>query len=239
MTLRRPTTRFSPMLCAAALCLALGASAAAPVFAQDAVQAEKAQIESQRRAAEERYRARERECRDRFIVTSCVEDAQRQRRATLDALRARQLKLDEARRRTRAAERQAEIAEKMAEDARRIKEGQERAARPQAAPRELREAREPREPRQPRAARAPVPDARASGVDRGRRGAAAVDDPAARRTREERSRAVFEERQRKAAEHRASSLERTIKRMHERDPATSLPLPAASAVDGSRPASAP
>ena len=218
---------------AAALGLTLLVLGAVPAAAEVEAQTEKAGIESQRRAAEERYRARERECRERFVVTSCVEEAQRQRRATLDALRARQLQLDETRRRTRAAERRAEIAEKVAEDAKRTKEGQERAARPPAVPRPPREAREPRQPRSAR----PTRDARASGNERHSPKAAGVEDPAARRAREERSRAECEARQRKAADHRAGSLERTIKRMHERDPAASLPVPPASAIRSSRPAS--
>ena len=212
-----------------------------PVLAQDAAQAEKAQIEGERNAAEERYRARERECRERFVVTSCVEDAQRQRRATLDALRARQLKLDEARRRARAAERRAEIAEKMAEDAKRAKAGQERAERSQAAPREPRKAREPREARLPRESRATrqsgegLPSSASGSKPRPR----PADDPAERRAREERSRAEFEARQRKAAEHRERSIEQSIKRMHEREPAAPLPVPSASAIRGTKAPSAP
>jgi hypothetical protein len=66
-----------------------------------------------------------------------------------------------------------------------------------------------------------------------------VDDPAERRAREERSRAEFEARQRKAAEHRAQSAERTIKRMHDREPAAPLPVPSASTLRGASPASAP
>lgn len=235
MTMPAGTVRQAARLLAAAL--VLGLLGAARVLAQDAGTGEKAEIESQRRAAEERYRARERECRDRFVVTSCVDEAQRQRRATLEALRARQLKLDETRRRARAAERRAEIAEKQAEDAKRAQMGKARAPGPEAEPRQPREAREPREPRQPRAPRqareAPLPGA-SDGKPRPR----SADDPAERRTREERSRARFEVKQRKAAEHRASSIERSIKRMHEGESAAPLPVPGASAIRPTKPAAA-
>ena len=66
-----------------------------------------------------------------------------------------------------------------------------------------------------------------------------AEDPAERRAREERSRAEFEARQRKAAEHRERSIEQSIKRMHEREPAAPLPVPSASAIRGTKAPSAP
>lgn len=233
MTLPAATIRRTAPLLAVAL--VLGVLGAARALAQDAGIGERAEIESQRRTAEELYRAREKECRDRFVVTSCVDDAQRQRRATLEALRARQLKLDETRRRARAAERRAEIAEKLAEDAKRAQAETTRASRPEAEPRQPRQAREPREPRLPRQPR----EAPLSGASDGKPRPRSADDPAERRTREERSRAQFEVRQRKAAERRASSIERSIKRMHEGESATPLPVPAASAIRATKPAAAP
>ena len=81
--------------------------------------AERAAIAAERAAIDARFAARERECLQRFVVTSCVDDAKRERRIGLDGLKARQLALDEARRRARTDERSAEIAAKAAEDAKR------------------------------------------------------------------------------------------------------------------------
>ena len=53
------------------------------------------------------------------------------------------------------------------------------------------------------------------------------------------SRARFEARQRQAADHRASSIEQTIKRMHEGKSAAPLPVPSASNIRATKPASAP
>jgi colicin import membrane protein len=106
------------------LLLALVPIAAAPASAANADDAERAQIAAERAALDARYHSAERECREHFVVTSCVDDAKRERRRGLDALKSRQLVLDEARRRARTAERSAELAAKAADDA-----GRERAAR--------------------------------------------------------------------------------------------------------------
>ena len=55
----------------------------------------------------------------RFIVTSCLDEAKAERRQALDKLRERQIVLDEARRQERSETRKAELQEKAAEDARR------------------------------------------------------------------------------------------------------------------------
>ena len=86
--------------------LAIPASARAAA----ADDAERHRIAEERAAIEARYAARTRECRDRFIVTSCIDDAKVERRRGLDALRTRQLELDEEKRRARTAERSAELA---------------------------------------------------------------------------------------------------------------------------------
>ena len=80
---------------------------------------ERARIARERAAAQTRYDERERECRTRFIVTSCLDEAKAERRQAIDGLRARQVLVDEARRHERANERRGEIADKAAEDARR------------------------------------------------------------------------------------------------------------------------
>ena len=204
--------------------------AAVPARAADRDDAERSRIASERASVEATFAARERECRERFVVTSCVEQARRERRRGLDALRARQLLLDEARRRERAAERRDELAAKAAEDARR---DQERAAHAASAP-APRQAGKPLEPRHDESAK---PARRAGSVhDRpGRPGQGFGVEPEhresadERRAREASSRAAFEARQRQAAEHRQSVLERAAQRLKEHPPAASLPEPSAPA----------
>ncbi|MDQ6638830.1 MAG: hypothetical protein M3Z15_04095, partial [Pseudomonadota bacterium] len=98
------------------LFLALTFAVAFPGGAAGSDDAERNRIAEEKAAIESRYAARERECRERFVVTSCVDDAKRERRHGLDALRDRQLQLDEARRRERTAERRSELAAKAADD---------------------------------------------------------------------------------------------------------------------------
>src|SRR5262249_3974728 len=94
--------------------LVLAAPALVPAHAADS--GERARIASERAEVEKRYADRERECRERFVVTSCVDDAKRERRKSLDALRAQELQLDEQTRRARTEARRAELAAKAAED---------------------------------------------------------------------------------------------------------------------------
>ncbi len=212
---------------AATLLLAGVLAIPAPAGAAADDDAERHRIAEERAAIEARYAARTRECRDRFIVTSCVDDAKVERRRGLDALRARQLVLDEEKRRARTAERSAELAAKAADDARRE---QERAARAASAP-------APREPR-PLEPRREKPASGAASTS-----AAADDRPGApveglgkkpapketaeqRREREERHRASFERRQQQAEEHRQEALEKAAQRQKARQPAAPLPVPA-------------
>jgi hypothetical protein len=100
--------------CLLAALLALGV-AALDARAADAA-AERVRIRAERAQAEQRYAAAERECRARFVVTSCVEAAQVQRRDTLTRLRNEELVLDQAERRQRAAERAAGIRDKQSRE---------------------------------------------------------------------------------------------------------------------------
>ena len=59
------------------------------------------------------------ECQQRFVVSSCVEDAKRDRRQGLDGLRSRQIALDEVRRKERSAARRSELSANAAEQAKR------------------------------------------------------------------------------------------------------------------------
>jgi colicin import membrane protein len=209
--------------------IALAAAAVVPARAEDS---ERAKIAQERADIEARYAERERECRTRFVVTSCVDDAKRDRRRGLDALRARQLNLDEELRHERTEARRAELATKAAEDARR---DQERAARAASAPPGGRSAAKPLEPRHDAASNTdrqpggphdqPISPADRLGVKPTQRGTAEE-----RQAREERSRAAYEARQRAAEEHRRAVTEKTAKRLQEHPPAAPLPLPAASSL---------
>jgi len=206
----------------------VGATAAGATAADDE---ERGRIAAERAAIESRYSARERECRERFVVTSCVDDARRERRHGLDALRARQIRLDEARRQERAAERRDELAAKAAEDAQREREREARAAQ---AGREPSRALEPRRESAAGDA-ASQPARRGPGVDRPTAkfgGSAAKPAPAesaaARGQREERNRASYEARQREAAEHRREVNEKAAQRLNEHPPAKPLPVPASA-----------
>ena len=219
--------RFSSPFAAAALWLTVALAAAAPARAAASDDAERHRIAEERAAIEARYAAQTRECRDRFIVTSCVDDAKVERRRGLDALRARQLELDEEKRRARTAERSAELAAKAADDARRE---QERAARAASAP-------APREPRrfEPRREKPASGGASAPAAFHDRPGAAGEargknpgpgETAEQRRQREERHRASFETRQQQAEAHRQEVLEKAAERQKARPPAAPLPVPA-------------
>jgi len=200
---------------------------AAPARAATADDVERQRIAEDRASIEARYAARTRECRDRFIVTSCMDDAKAERRHGLDALRARQLVLDEQRRRERTAERSAELAAKAADDARRE---QERAARAASAP-APHEAR-PVEPRREKPATAGTSPS-AGGRDRfgapmdglGKKSGPS-ETAEQRREREERHRATFEARQQRAEAHRQEAVEQAAEREKAKPAAAPLPVPA-------------
>jgi hypothetical protein len=81
---------------------------------------QRAAIRAEREAAEALYREREAACVTKFIVSSCVEAARKQRHDTIKQLDMQQAALDDAQRDARAAQRRAEIASKESgEDARR------------------------------------------------------------------------------------------------------------------------
>jgi len=202
--------------------LAIAASASVSVLAADG--GERARIASERAEVEKRYADRERECRGRFVVTSCVDDAKRDRRKSLDALRARELKLDEETRRARTEARRAELAAKAAEDARR---DQARAASAPA------RSGKPFETHPPASGAArseheardrPLTAADRLGIHPTVRGSEAE-----RREREAASRASYEARQREAAEHRREVEDRNVKRLQDHPASPSLPTPPASA----------
>jgi len=216
---------------------AVSASASAPRPDSDA------RIAAERAAVNARYVEQERECRTRFIVASCIDAAKRERRQELDMLRARQIVVDEARRRERAEARRSELAVKAAEDAKR---DAERAARAASAPASgasqpghrlvpVGRARTPVSPASSPASPAASPASgsaarsRAVGQELGL-GNHAPKSASERASEEERSRAAFEEKQRRAAEHRDEAATQSIRRMSAKTPASPLPAPSAASA---------
>ena len=168
---------------------------------------ERARIRAERAQAEQRYAEAERDCRTRFVVTSCVEAARAQRRDALGRLRNEELVLDQAERRQRAAERAAAIRDKQAHD-----------EAPRAAPR----------------APAPIASAAAPRLQLRRHGAESAHraEPRLSPETEARNRAAYEARQREAEEHRAAVQRRNAERQA-RGKTPSLPLPLPPTAAGS------
>ena len=214
------------------------AGVANPAAASSAPVGERERMAVERAAVEARFASRERECRKLFIVTSCVDDAKGERRQALDRLRARQLAVDEARRRERAAERRAELVEKAAEEARGERERAVRSAARAASDGASQSARgralEPRREAAPSASAASGA-AHRPGVPAPAHGPSPArprESQAQRQEREARSRAGFETRRQEAALHRDEAVERAVRRMASKSPAAALP--AASAASASR-----
>lgn len=234
------------LLAAVAFTAASGAAAAEaggagkPAASSPATPGERERIAAERGAVETRFASRERECRERFVVTSCIDDAKRERRQALDRLRARQLDVDEARRHERAAERKAELADKAAEDARVERERAERSAARAASGAASQSVRartlEPHHEAAPAASAAsgaahrPGSPAKTLGIGPPR----ARESAALRQEREARSRAAFEARRLQAAEHREEAADRAVRRMASKSPAAALPVPSAASAPKSR-----
>jgi hypothetical protein len=68
---------------------------------------EREQLAADRQGLLERFAAEERACRERFVVTACVDELRLRRRAALEPLRERELAIDDAERQQRANDRQA------------------------------------------------------------------------------------------------------------------------------------
>ena len=190
-------------------------------------------IELERAAVEAKYAEQERECQTRFAVTACVEQAKRVRRSELADLRHRVVLLDERLRKQRAERRRDAIRDNLLreEAARRDAAASAEAAPlrrlvpepPRRDPAAIREAPALRDAPKGTPARAPRSAGGGSGI------VAAPDQEAAKRTREARSRAVFEARQDAARQHRREVQERNAARAAQGRSAAPLPAPAASA----------
>ena len=206
---------------------------------------ERKQITRERDAAQADFLARERECREHFIVTPCLDKAKFDRRQTLDQLRARQLVIDEARRHERSNERKSELLEKAAEDARResARAAHEAVSAAPAAsatasqPASGKPFKAPRPTSASSAASGPHERARSSGTGLGGK-PRPRESQSAREQHEADRRAAYDARQAEAAAHREEAMSRISERMGQKPAAAPLPLPgAASAPPGARPAS--
>ena len=122
-----------------------GGLVAAQVPSAADLRKERDRIAHERAAAEARFNERQRECLTRFVATSCVEDAKRDRRETIGRLRNEQIVLEENDRRARAAARTEAIRRKTEAAAVRSDRPVDEASR---------EPKSPRPERPPRAARA-------------------------------------------------------------------------------------
>jgi colicin import membrane protein len=193
--------------------LALAGPIRAATPAPDA--AERERIAGERAVVETRYAEERLACQQNFVVTSCVEDARRREREALGGLRRQEALLDEAQRRQRAAERMAAIRAKVSAE-------EERQRDMAANPRRVR----PLQPMAPSAG--PAAPARAASAPAPQTATA----PAAgeRESRETRSRARFEARQREAREHREAAQRRSVQRAKQGRQASTLPPPAAASA---------
>jgi colicin import membrane protein len=209
-----------PLRLALAAATLLASATAQSTPAEDA---ERAKLLQERATIDSQYASRIAECQQRFVVTSCVEDAKRDRRHGLDGLRSRQIALDEVRRKERSAARRSELSANAAEQAKREAA---KAIRPAAAASEPSGRDEPtrtHEPQRPSAGRGSSAKRQAGVVDRASasKGAGGAD----RAAKESRSRATFEARQQHAAEHREEVADKAAKRLQGHRPATPLPIP--------------
>jgi len=206
----------------------LSSASPVPSYAQSsdaAFRDERARIARERADAEARFRERQRECRTRFIVTSCVDDAKRDRREVIARLRREQNALDEKQRKEKAAERTDLIRRKADNEAARERPIPEADRHEPARQKPTRSA--------PRASKPEAPDRSmdAASVPRrsGPRGPLlpSIEPRSAARSEEDvaRSRATFDAAQRAAAAHRAEVEARNTARAAKRKPAAPLPLP--------------
>lgn len=214
----------SPMAAAVLAALAFVAPVAHAVDA-GAERAERERIALERDQAEAAYKAREQECRQRFVVTPCVDQARRDRRQTMERLRQQQTMLDEAQRKQRAAQRIDDIQTKVSGGDAKQREAMARQQR--------------RERQQAEAAAASAPEAAASDVVQKESAASSVATtrtrtaPARANSSAEEARRIadYERRQQEAQAHKEAVARRNAERAASgKTPAKGLPMPAAASA---------
>ena len=194
--------------CAALLCVT---SAGAPAADSES---ERDRIATERAAAAMKLNQQEQACQGQFVVTSCVDAARREQRATLAHLQRQQVLLDEAKRNEAAAARRQAIRDKA--DAQ-----QTRAS--DAAPALQRESA--------RQAPQPNPPGPKRSGDAGRAGRPGNSGPNAdQRATEQRNEAKFEARVREVQSHREAVERRNAERAAQGKKSTPLPVPAGASA---------
>ena len=200
------------------LILLLSLCATAPAWAispaDDA--AERQRIAGEKAEVEKAYAAREAECRRRFIVTSCLDAARRDRREAVERLRQQEVVLDEAQRKLRAAQRIEEIRSKVSADEAKRREAEARV--------QAREAQ-----RQEQAARVEAAASAASAPSAAAAASAPVrarTPPTKRPVDAGKAAQAYEQRQQQAQEHRAAVERRNAERAGKNKPSRPLPAPA-------------
>lgn len=205
------------------LLLALALAAAPAAWAQDDA-AERARIASERAAVEAQFTRRQRDCNALFAVNDCISRATREKNAALANLRRQERALDDAERRSRAAERLQSQQERLSPE--RQREEEERRARALEDHRERQQRAAEKAARRPAAAASapaagePKAPPQPQGQPREPRQPASAQIGAAEAAR---NRAAFEQRVREAEEHKADVRERIARRA--KPAASALPVP--------------
>jgi hypothetical protein len=221
------------------LLLLLSTVAAAPARAISAADdaAERRRIAAEQAQVEKAYAAREAECRQRFIVTSCLDAARRDRREALEKLHRQEVVLDEAQRKQRAAQRIEEIRAKVSADDGKRREAEARV--------QARDAKRQEQAAQeeagasgsaasaPTAASAASATSTASTASTAGKATARVRSVAAKRPVDtDHAASAYDQRQQQAQEHRAAVERRNAERAAKSKP--SRPLPARGSASSAR-----
>lgn len=187
---------------------------AAPAFAADA---EREQLARERAVLDAQFAAESKACQQRFVVTSCVEDAQARHVQALKPIVAREQTLDEIARRERAAAQQEHMRQRQQEagssEAARRTQLIKQAAQPQPAPRSA-----------PHAHPGPTPEQREKAIED--KTAASERAAQAGRERMARHEAELRQRQQNATKREAQRLAKTKGKK-----ATQLPAPTQAEID--------
>lgn len=185
-----------------------------------AERAERDRIKTEQDRVEVVFVARERECRQRFVVTPCLDQARRDRRESLERLRQQQEVLDEAQRKKRAAQRIDEIRTKVSGE-----EEKQREAAVREPPRKEKQRTEVMTRSSP-VQTAPHASA-ASGVASG----GSQSSPARSVSLERKRMADYERRQQEAKAHKEAVEQRNAERAASgKPPAKGLPAPGAASA---------
>lgn len=172
--------------------------------------AEREQLLGEQRALQARFDSEVAACHERFIVTACVDESNRQRRLALAPVRERLLQIDAAERQRRAEERRAELAAKQ-----QLRDERMAAAQAAAQAASAASAPTPRQRMLPPAPLVHVPSDRAARE-------AQRQDAAAARARQ------AQERQAQGREQQARVARRQAERDAAKGPAQPLPAPPAA-----------